>query len=291
MAKIKDKLKTIDAPRYSYREALYKSFYSRLLYVDVGKRWRGLGLLYLLLAVGLVSIPLSVKMILEFNTAYKRQIIDPIIRIPKVYVQNGAVLFDKPMPYLIKNDKNEVVSIIDTTGTVTQFTNSYPKLSILINKNIIYFKIPTPQILVDSTQNSNTNVPLSQTLQKNDNFVFDGKAIIAQNKIMRFKYITQAMIYPIICALFYGVLLTLFLVFAFLGQVFSNIFFAYKLSFSQSSRIFMVASTPMLVISLLLLTLKWIIPGLGFILLALLFIYFSMAVYALKEDSKQVVAQ
>ena len=42
--KIKNKLKLIDAPVYRYWDALYMSFYSRRLYVDVGKRWRGLGI-------------------------------------------------------------------------------------------------------------------------------------------------------------------------------------------------------------------------------------------------------
>lgn len=290
MAKVKDKLKPIDTPHYKYREAVYKSFYSRLLYVDVGKRWPGYGLLYLLLVVAICSIPLSIKMALEFNETFRQLIVDPIVRIPKVYVQNGQVLFNKPMPYLIKNHKNQVVTIIDTTGTVTKFTNNYPDLSILINKDIIYFKIPTPQILKDMSQKGGADVPLSQKLEKNANFVFDGKAIIAQNSIMQFKYITQAMIYPIVFSLFYSVLVTLFLVFAFLGQVFSHIFFAYKLSFSQASRIFMVASTPMLFLSIILLTLNWIIPGIGFILLAILFIYFSMAVYALKGSGTKAVS-
>ncbi len=51
VSKIKNKLKPIDAPAYGYWKALYMSFYSTRLYVDVGKRWRGIGLLYLLFFV------------------------------------------------------------------------------------------------------------------------------------------------------------------------------------------------------------------------------------------------
>lgn len=44
-------LRKVDAPFYNYWQAIVLSFFSSRLYVDVGKRWKGLGFRYLLLIV------------------------------------------------------------------------------------------------------------------------------------------------------------------------------------------------------------------------------------------------
>lgn len=289
MDKSRDQLKLLEAPVYGYWKALYLSFYSPSLYVDVGKRWFGFGILYFLLAVAVYSLPLTVKMNISFIKTFNEQLLDPVSLIPKIEVRDGIVVFDKPMPYLIKNDKNQVVVIIDTTGKVTQFTKKYPDLSILINKNIIYFKVPTPKVLYAAKLSDDSGVPLSQTLTKGTNFVFDGKTIIEQNNMLQFKYATQALIYPTIVILVFSMFVILFIVFAFLGQLFSNIFFSYQLSFKQSCRLFFVSSTPMLLALMMVLTFDLIFTGIGFILLVLLSLYFSLAIYSLKADSRSLV--
>ena len=43
--------------RYSIFHPLVLSFFSKSLYRDVGKNWRGTGLLYLLLIIALLWIP------------------------------------------------------------------------------------------------------------------------------------------------------------------------------------------------------------------------------------------
>ncbi|HEL8434089.1 TPA: hypothetical protein U0D75_002421, partial [Legionella pneumophila] len=87
VAKEKNKLKPIDAPIYSYWQALYMSFYSKRLFVDVGKRWRGIGLIYLLLVVAICSIPFSIRIASDFNKTFNQQIIQPLLQLPTVYVQ------------------------------------------------------------------------------------------------------------------------------------------------------------------------------------------------------------
>jgi hypothetical protein len=290
VAKQKNKLKLIDAPVYGYWKALYMSFYSRRLYVDVGKRWRGFGLLYLLLVITVFSIPLSLKMGANLTQSFNKQIIDPLLQIPTVYVQNGEVSFDKPMPYFIKNKKSEVVSIIDTTGTIDGFSEKYPYLTILINKNIIYFKLPKPQLVPELIDQPNTGTPLSQPFGKGANFVFDGKKIVAENSMNKFKYMAQIMTYPVLIAMFYSMFVVLFLVLAFLGQVFSRIFFSFKITFMQSSRMFLVATTPMLLVLMLMLTINKLFPGFGFILMAILTTYFCLAIYSLRAESRQMVS-
>ena len=78
----KSVLKPIDKPAYSYWSALWKSFYSRRLYVDVGKRWSGFGILYLLLVIALLSLPFYLRVLQSVNQSFQEQIIEPSVKIP-----------------------------------------------------------------------------------------------------------------------------------------------------------------------------------------------------------------
>ncbi len=288
--KNKKTLKAVDAPSYGYWSALFRSFYSKRLYIDVGKRWRGMGLLYLLLAVALLAIPYSIKMCIEFDKDFQEHFLDPIKKLPTIYIQNGEVTFDKPMPYFIKNDKGQIVIIIDTTGTVTEFTKEYPKLTLLINKEQMAFKLPAPSMM-NLVDEDNRGPSIIQPFDSSMNMMFDGQSIIKNSSIYGLKYAAQLIIYPIVVAIFYSMLVVFFLVLAFLGQVFSTIFFSFKLGFKASCRLFMVSSTPMLSLLIIFLTLNIIFPGFGFVLLILLSGYFSFAIYSLKSESLQMVAQ
>ncbi len=265
------------------------SFYSRRLYVDVGKRWKGFALLYLLLTIALFSIPFSVRMSFSLNQSFKEQITDPLSKIPVFYIQNGEVSFDKPMPYLIKNDLGQVVVAIDTTGKINDFPRDYPYLTILINKNKISLKVPSLKLfnMVDSKPNK--GAPIVQTFDKGTNLVFDGKKIAEENSIQKLKYFSQLMIYPMVVAIFFSIFIVFFLVLAFLGQVFSTIFFSFNVSFLQSSRLLIVAGTPMLLLLFIMLTLNSIFQGSGFILFALLIAYYSFALHSLRAESRRIV--
>ncbi|KGP63903.1 hypothetical protein EP47_07140 [Legionella norrlandica] len=289
MAKEKKKLKPIDTPIYGYWSALFMSFFSKRLYVDVAKRWRGIGILYLLLAITVSSIPLSLRVAFDFNKTFNQQIIMPLSKLPTIYVQNGKVIFDKPMPYLIRNDRNQVVIIIDTTGKIEKFSNEYPDLNILINKNNIYFRLPTPELLGMSQTTKNTGVPIVQPLDKGMNTVFDGKKIIQDNAVSGLKYASQLLIYPVVVTILYSITVVVLLAIAFLGQVFSKVFFSFSLSFMKSSRLLMVAATPMLVVLAIMLAFNLVFPGLGVILLTLMIAYYSYGVYSFRGESRQMV--
>lgn len=284
-------LKPIDTPVYNYWSALYKSFYSRRLYVDVGKRWKGLGIVYLLLVIALFTIPFFVKITMSFNQSFQEQILDPLLKIPVFYIQNGDVIFDKPMPYLINNKNNQTVVIIDTTGTVNDFTSKYPHLSILINKNQIAFKLPNPQLFTVGNEAAPMakGAPMVQSFDKGANLVFDGRKIVEENSVTGLKYGSQVMLYPIIVGIFFSIFIIFFLVLALLGQTFSTIFFSFKINFASSCRLLIVAGTPMLLLLILMLTFNGIFQGSGVLLFFLLIAYYSFALYALRAESKRLV--
>jgi hypothetical protein len=289
MSKIKNKIKPIDEPVYGYWKALVLSFYSKRLYIDVGKRWSGHGIYYLLLMILVWSIPFSFKLGFDFNDIFNQQLIDPLSKIPTMFIQNGLLKFDKPMPYLVKNKKNEVVLIVDTTGKVTSFNDKYPKLSVLITQNKVSFRIPSIPLLSAHGDLVNTNKPIEQIFSPVDNALFDGKKIVQERSFTNLKYGFELLIYPLVVSIFFSLFVFIFLMLGFLGQLFSRILFSFKLTLKQSNRLLIVGTTPMMLVLLILLLGNLTFIGFGYLLVTLVAIYFSFAVYSLKSESKRLV--
>ncbi len=289
MAKEQNKLKSIDAPLFSYWSALYQSFYSKRLYIDVGKRWRHFGIGYVLLLIALWSIPFAVKVGLDFDIIYKQQLTDPLSTIPTLLIQNGEVSFDKPMPYIVKNKQEQVVLIVDTTDKINSFLPEYPYLSVLINKNSVAFRMPELQFPGIQQQHVNPNKPIIQTFDKGESLIFDGKRIVEQNDFKRWKYIVTLLVYPVVFAVFFSLFIVLFFTFGFLGQLFARIFFSFQMSVKQSITLLVVAVSPAMWLLLGLLLFNLTFPGYGFLLVGVLALYFSFATYSLKSESRQLV--
>lgn len=78
-----------------YSKTLYASFYSSVLYADVVKRWHGMGMGYLLFLIILGAIPLSGRVIIEFNHFFKEEILFPIQSLPLLTIQNGEITYNR----------------------------------------------------------------------------------------------------------------------------------------------------------------------------------------------------
>lgn len=286
---LRDKgIKAADAPVYSYWAALWRSFYSYWLYVDVGKRWRGLGQLYLLLVILLVSIPFVGRMMYEFNRAFYQNLITPIKVLPTLMIQNGEVKFDKAMPYEVKNQAGEVVALIDTSGRVTSFSAAYPKLNILINKNSISFRAPVPDLFESLPADQGFFPESKKYFPAEVNEVFVPEQWLDSTGVKGVYYFSLAMIYPVVAAVFYGLCSTLFFIFALMGQFMSRIFFDHSLGYRQSCRLLAVSSTPTLFYGFMMMALNWQFNGFGLSMLVLLGLYFNFGLLALKRESRKV---
>ncbi len=290
MSKLNKKIKPVDAPVYGYWTAFYNSFYSRRLYVDVGKRWRGFGFLYLLFVVALLSIAFTLRLGSDLNQSFEQQINDPLKQLPVLYIQNGELSFDQPMPFFIKNKKGEVVLIIDTTGTVNKINSIYPHLNLLINKDRIHYTFPEPQLFTMTHSSGKSRVSYTQVFDKGVSQVFDGKKIADDKSIIRLKYFSEFLIYPLVVTIIFSVLLIVFPVIALLGQVFSKVFFSFEISWLKASRLLIVSSTPMQLFLFFALTANFMFSGMGVLLFALLISYYSYALFSLRAESKQLVS-
>lgn len=292
MFKYKSKIAPIDSRIYKYWQALYMAFYSRKLYIDVAKRWDGFGVTYCLLCFLVFTVPYTVKTMLEFNQYVATDLLSPVAKIPTFKVINGTVIFDKEMPYVIKNAKDQEVVIIDTTGKVNNISKEYPSLVFLITKTKIFFKHPKLHFLKNDKKNQEfydkEEISTHDLSDINDE-EFNGNNFLEDSDLMELKNYLLAFVYPIVAFGLFGIWISSMLAFAILGQVASYAIFKYKITYKQTCRIAIVSST-IAIGSLLLLktfdisSLKW-----KFFCMVLFFIYFSYAVLSVKRDSKRLV--
>lgn len=285
-------IRLINDSIYTYWQALYLSFYSSRLYIDVAKRWKGFGVTYLFLVIALAAIPLSVSVLINFNYFFEEQLSKPISKLPPLYIQKGEVKFDNPMPYFIKNDKNEVIIIIDTsenTQNIKKYTNDYSQLNMLITKSKVYFRSYPFSTQKESQTSDDNNSYYEHTLDESDNEVFVGREWLNSSAVVYLKRTMQLLLYPLIAMIFFGIYLVMLFTIGFLGQLFSQILFHFKLSLITSCRILSVAATPQIVILFLLLTFKFDIPNAGLMNIALISVYYSYAVLSVRRESNQVV--
>lgn len=283
-------LRPIDKPFYHYWQALYLSFFSSRFYVDVGKRWKGFGVLYLFFLLCIAALPISLRVGVDFNRFFNERIIGPLLNLPPLIIQEGKLSFDKPMPYFIKDDTGQVTSIIDTTGTVKDMdAGIYPNLAVLFTKDKVFYRFPAPQFFFSSPATMKASPIYMQPLSERSNEIFDGKRWAQSPEIRRTKLISAALIYPTMVTVFFSMYLTLLLVFSLMAQFIAKYILKYSLNFKQACRLLIVSATPHIIVLLFLLTLHGVFPGLGIVLLALLAAYYSFAVLALKRDGSKLV--
>ena len=281
-------LRPVDAPIYRYWQALFLSFYSSRLYVDVAKRWRGYGALYLLLLIIVLTLPLGGRLTYYFHHYLNTEIIEPLQKIPALYIQNGKISIDKKMPYLIKNNQGKVVAVIDTTGKITNI-NQYPDLMLLITKEKIFFRQPTVRLF------KTPSIPLMQrkifeeVLNKDTNELFVVKKWMDANHIERIKWLMSCIIYPLLAFFTYGLSLATMMSFAFLGQLCSIMIFKHMISFKQACRLCMVAGTPQQTVFFLCLAAEVTLPYSGFFYVTLLSMYINYAILCVRRESKKLV--
>lgn len=282
-------LRKIDKPFFRYWQALYHSFFNNELYVDVGKRWKGLGIGYLLLLMFVVTLPFSWRVTVDFKQFFAEQLILPLQQLPKMYIQNGNVSLNQPMPYVIKNKQNQAVAIVDTTGVVKTIDQTYPFLTILITKDKLFYRFPSPQFFYTT---NNVQTPVSPIyvypFNKQSNSIFDGKEWVKTSGISHLKFFFATLIYPTVALIFFAVFVFVLLAFALMGQFIAYLF-KFSLSYRQASRLSMVSITPFMVVLWIFLTIGHFSTQSGFFLPLLFIAYYGYAVISLKRESQKLV--
>lgn len=285
----KGQIKPIDAPHYGYLSALIGCFYVRNLYVDVAKRWKGIGFLYLLISIAILSIPYGVKMGYKIGQSFELQMLEPLRELPLIYVQNGELKFDEPMPHFIKNSQGQITTVIDSTGKVTAFTEEYPDLTLLFTKDKLMIRVPTPDLFESVASSVTEDKPLEQAYGKNSNWVFNGAKMADEIGVKSLKYMAQIIIYPELVIIITFILAVIYITIAMMGQVFSVAFFSFSITYLQACRLLVVSGTPMVVLMNGFMFFNNFFSGSGILMFLVLLLYYNFALFAVRSESKKLV--
>ena len=285
-------IKLIETPVYSYWSALYMSMFSSRLYVDVCKRWRGFGLLYFFLFTSLAAIPVSIQLIHEFSKSYKNEISYPIQQLPVLMVQNGEISTDVPLPYYIKDKKGAVVIDIEPNSTAQDieiFFNKNPDLNILVINNQIYSRQLLARFVNKTIAPTDNYAIRSYSFPKTLNEIFIGREWIKSEKIQTVKNFAKMLIYPMLVMLIFSLYLVLNLVLSSIGRIIAIVILKYKVSFKQSYRLALVASTGPFILFEILSFGDSKLQGLGLYYIAFVACYFAYGIIVVKRESQYLV--
>lgn len=281
----KEKQKTL--AQYRFFQALYMAFYHKRLYLDVIKNWRGFGLLYLLLMLSILVLPHALEVAVKYQQFVTQEIFLPVKKLPPLSVRQGEVQFYSPMPYLVRNDEKEVISIIDTTGKITALPSiAYPKASVLVTKDALHFSFP-PIDLFHMGQVAERKESVSP-LNSHEDIDFLAEDWLKSTNLYIFSKLLLLAFYPILWMFYFGLCVVLVFALAFFGQLMARLMFKVRLSYKASVRLMSVALTPAAWVYFTLLALMKIYTGMGMVYVALMALYFCFGVLAYRRESRKL---
>jgi len=124
--------------RYGIIHPLYMSFYSKALYQDVARNWKGYGLVYLLSLIALITIPYTLHVQSAISDLLSREAPNIIRQMPAVTITKGKLSIDRPVPYYIRDEKTgEVMIIFDTSGQITSLKGSKAVILVSADKVMV----------------------------------------------------------------------------------------------------------------------------------------------------------
>jgi len=249
--------------KFAIYQPLFYSFFSKALYRDVARNWRGIAALYLLLLVAVSLIPMMWMMRSQFNFFVTEKAPGLIRQIPEMTISNGELSIDKTMPYVIHDpDTDKPIIIIDTTGETQSILDT--QAVILITKTKI---ISRSGKAGEIRERSLSQFP-DMTVSKERVHQF----------ILGTGYWALYFLYPFMVIFFFLVRLFLALIYGMIGMVFNKILGS-GLTYQQVLRIVMIAITPSILIALLFRGFGVFLPYsyLFYFLVTLSYLYFGIS--------------
>ena len=255
--------------RYSIFHPLVLSFFSRSLYIDVGKNWRGTGLLYLLLVLALVWIPTIIRGQLNVSSWVDGDSKEITKQLPGITITKGEVSTDVPTPYSIKDPKTgKDIAIIDTTGQHETLDNT--EAGLLLTKSKLVVK-------------KNTTETQTYDLSGIQSFHLDRS--IVESWLVTIRQWFIPVLYPLALIFSFIFRAIQVLIYALIGLLFARILHA-NLDFKALMRLAAISLTPVLVLNLVFEFIPMQVPGWMLIGIIIELIYLFLAVKANAEPEE-----
>ncbi len=127
--------------KYPFYKRFILAFYSKDLYAFIGRSEQNKsGIFYLFIMILLLWIPAMVKMQVQISNSIANDLPAFVEKLPVVTIKNGVASFDKPSPYIIKDDETgKDMMIFDTSGKYTSLAGTDAQL-LLTDTRFVYIK-------------------------------------------------------------------------------------------------------------------------------------------------------
>jgi len=123
--------------QYGVFHPLFLSFFSKALYRDIAKNWKGVAFSYLLLLLALTWVPVMMQFHFNLSEGISREAPQIVNQIPKITITKGELSIDAPVPYyIIDTQSGEQIAAIDTSGQTTSIDQTRAFM-LLTKKNLI----------------------------------------------------------------------------------------------------------------------------------------------------------
>lgn len=216
---------------YSTIQAVYLSFYSRELYQDIARNWKGLCLPYLFFVLMLFWIPEITNMHRKASDFIADEGPNYVEQIPVITIAKGEVSIKEDMPYTIYDNKNKTpFAVIDTTGKTTSLDNS--PAHVLVTKNMLIVRVAEKEV---------RSLPLSDI----GDVTITKKLIYAWLEM--FNNLIIAVLFPLMLLISFGFHSIQVILLSLLGGNFAK-YFNVNLDFRALIRLSAVAFTPPLLL-------------------------------------------
>jgi hypothetical protein len=222
------------AQPFRFWQAPYFAFFSQPFYRDVGQRWRGLSLTYLLLLLAVAWLP-NILLLNGRLETFRTTTLPPLLeQVPRLEIQNGEVKADVKMPHrIVDPTTQETIIVIDTSATENDFDRL--NTAILITKDQV----------ISNRNNLTRNFDVSD---------LEG-VVIEKESLGRFIEgsiaWTRTLAYPLLVINSWGYRLFQALLFGVLGLIIANTI-QVKLPYAALVRLSIIALTPVIVLRTLL---------------------------------------
>src|SRR6266849_2385686 len=110
--------------RFSNVLAIVLSIFSGDLYRDVGRTWRGVGAVYLLVVTLVCAVPVLISMQAGMRHVARTEAGPILDQIPPILLHDGRVSTDAPMPVVIRDSGGRALAILDTTGQISSLDST-----------------------------------------------------------------------------------------------------------------------------------------------------------------------
>lgn len=242
------------------------SFFSKDLYREVGLYWKGLCFAYLLLLLAICWIPGMVKIHTAFSGFINNQAPAFIDQVPEITITDGQVSIEEPQPYYIKvPDSNDVIAVIDTTGTIKSPEDANA-----------FFLLTNTLIITRQSDFETRTVDLSHV----KSFTVDSARITRWLNIIK-KFLVVIM-YPVALLSSYVYRIIQALIYAAIGLLFASMC-KVSLSYGALLRLAVVAMTPCMIIKTAFALAGVYFPCIGMLYILIILAYLYFGVYACSQ--------